>query len=222
MLLQLLNLNKDYPHKNGKVAAVNDVSLAVEKGDFITITGMSGSGKTTLLLIIGGLIRPTSGQLIFQDQNIDLSNDDDVSRFRSEHIGYVMQNFALIPYLTATENVMLALNQNGVSKKDDQRKAKEVLIKVGLDFRLDHYPKELSAGQQQRVAIARALATNPSIILADEPTGNLDPGLATEVLDILKSINTEQHTTIIMVTHNVDAAAYGNKKIKMNEGRLVV
>jgi putative ABC transport system ATP-binding protein len=220
MFLELSSLVKQYAHADGTVYAVNDVSLRVEKGDFATVTGASGSGKTTLLLIIGGLLKPTSGTMQFEGRNIDLQSDRELTTFRSTHIGYVMQNFALIPYLTAAENVALAARMPG-NKAERRQKAIELLRSVGLEDRANHYPRQLSAGQQQRVAIARALANDPTIILADEPTGNLDPALAREILDILKEINERQKTTIIMVTHSMEAAAYGTIRVQLNNGKVL-
>lgn len=219
MFLEISNLVKQYEHADGTVYALDDVSLNIEKGDFTTITGASGSGKTTLLLILGGLLQPTSGSMRFEGRSIDLHNDHELTAFRSEHVGYVMQNFALIPYLTATENVALAVRMSR-NKQERHRKAAALLGSVGLEERKNHYPRQLSAGQQQRVAIARALANDPTIILADEPTGNLDPALAREILDILKEINERQKTTIIMVTHSMEAAGYGSVKIDLENGKV--
>ena len=218
--IEVTNLVKEYPNAKGKIAALNAVSLAIEKGAFVTITGASGSGKTTLLLILGGLLHPTSGKMTFQGTEIDLQSDRTLTHFRSENIGYVMQHFALIPYLTATENVAIAFKKK-MSKKESTQKAIELLESVGLGDRVTHYPRELSAGQQQRVAIARALSNNPAIILADEPTGNLDPALATEILDLLQHINQQHQTTIVMVTHSKEAANYGTVKIQLQEGKLL-
>jgi putative ABC transport system ATP-binding protein len=220
MFLEISNLVKQYAHVDGDVYALDGVSLQITKGDFVTITGPSGSGKTTLLLILGGLLRPSFGNMQFEGREIDLQNDKELTAFRSEHIGYVMQNFALIPYLTATENVALAFRKS-VNKQEGRQKAAELLKSVGLEDRQNHYPRQLSAGQQQRVAIARALANDPAIILADEPTGNLDPTLAKEILDTLKEINQRQQTTIVMVTHSIDAATYGNVQVQLCNGKIM-
>jgi len=220
MLIQLKNLTKTYQHHDGLIHAVDNISLGIEKGDFITITGASGSGKTTLLLIMGGLLRPTSGEMIFDGAEIDLHDEEKLAEYRSNHVGFVMQSFAMIPYLTAVENITIALNVKSKDKKAIDKRANDLLEWVGLDDRASHYPKELSAGQQQRVAIARALANNPTLLLADEPTGNLDPGLSEEILNVLKTISQDHQTTVVMVTHSPFAAEYGNTKIRLVNGRL--
>ncbi len=220
MLLQVKNLTKIYQRHNGAINAVDDLSLNIPKGSFVTITGASGSGKTTLLLMLGGLLRPSSGQMIYNGREINLHNEKELACFRSNHVGFVMQSFALVPYLTAIENIMIALNVKSRDKSKNRRHAMDLLEWMGLDDRTTHYPKELSAGQQQRVAIARALANNPDLVLADEPTGNLDPGLSEEILGILKEINQSQGTTLVMVTHSPLAADYGDMKIHLINGNL--
>lgn len=221
MLIQIKNLTKTYQHHDGLIHAVDNISLDIEKGSFVTITGASGSGKTTLLLIMGGLLRPTSGKMIFNGKEIDMHDDEVLAEYRSNHVGFIMQSFALIPYLTAVENIMIALNVKNKDKKVIRKRANDLLEWVGLDDRATHYPKELSAGQQQRVAIARALANNPTLLLADEPTGNLDPGLSEEILTVMKEINQMHGTTIVMVTHSPSAAAYGDLKIQLRNGKLI-
>ena len=221
MLIQIKDLTKTYQRHNGAINAVDSLSFDIDKGSFITITGPSGSGKTTLLLIIGGLLRPTSGRMIYDGNELNLNSDEEMAIFRSNHIGFVMQSFALVPYLTAVENIMIALNVKNKNKAENRNRAIELLKWVGLDDRTTHYPRELSAGQQQRVAIARALANSPDLLLADEPTGNLDPGLSGEILSILSKINKEQKTTVVMVTHSPVAAEYGNVKIHLQEGKLL-
>lgn len=222
MLIQIKNLTKTYQRHDGAINAVDNLSLEIKKGSFVTITGVSGSGKTTLLLMLGGLLRPTSGEMVYDGNEINLHNENDLANFRSNHVGFVMQSFALIPYLTASENIMIALNVKNSDKTKNRKRAIELLEWVGLSDRTTHYPKELSAGQQQRVAIARALANNPDLLLADEPTGNLDPGLSEEILGILKDINQKQNTTVLMVTHSPMAAEYGNYRIKLNNGKAEV
>jgi len=219
MILQVQNLTKQYRHRNGTVInALSDVSVTIEKGEFATITGPSGSGKSTLLFMLGGLLRPSSGNIFFKEQPLHNAGDNALSEFRKNNIGYVMQSFSLVPYLTAEENVMVAVSLLQKDKNKQKEIAHKLLTMVGLSDRMQHYPKELSSGQQQRVAIARALANNPSIILADEPTGNLDPSLASEILTLLKELNTKNGITIIMVTHSPEAALYGNKKILLKAG----
>lgn len=220
MILTLKSITKQYSHKDGLVNALDNVDLDIEKGSFVTITGPSGSGKTTLLLTIGGLLRPSSGDIFFEGKKLHLSSERYMSEFREQHIGYVMQSFALIPYLTATENIMVGFT-NHSNHKTRKNIASAILDVVDLSDRKNHYPKELSAGQQQRVAIARALAKKPTFILADEPTGNLDPALSIEILNLLKEINQEKGITIIMVTHSPIAANMGTVKIHLEDGKIV-
>lgn len=221
MIIQVKNITKTYQRHNGAINAVDNLSLDIPKGSFVSITGASGSGKTTLLLILGGLLRPTSGKMVYNGKEINLHNEEELAQFRSNHVGFVMQSFALVPYLTAVENIMIALNVKNRDKSQNRKRAIELLEWVGLDDRTTHYPKELSAGQQQRVAIARALANKPDLLLADEPTGNLDPGLSEEILSILKEINQKHNTTVVMVTHSPMAAEYGTAKIHLANGKLV-
>ncbi len=220
-ILTTENICKQYIHKDRLIDAIKDINLTIEEKDFVTITGPSGSGKTTLLLTLAGLIRISSGKIFFKNSRMDNSSDKVLALFRKAHMGFVMQNFALVPYLTAIQNVMIPLTLNNVPKKEQIKKAVDVLELTGLLNRKNHLPKELSAGQQQRVAIARALVNNPSLILADEPTGNLDPTLAKEILDFLHKINQEKGITILMVTHSPFATHYGNKKINLNEGKIM-
>jgi len=220
MLIQIKNLTKTYQRHDGAINAVDNLSLDIPKGSFVTITGPSGSGKTTLLLILGGLLHPTSGTMEYNGKEINLQRENELANFRSNHVGFIMQSFALVPYLTALENILIALNVKNSNKSEHRNRALELLKWVGLGDRTTHYPKELSAGQQQRVAIARALANNPDLLLADEPTGNLDPGLSEEILGVLKDINQKQYTTVVMVTHSPMAAEYGNKKIQLKNGKL--
>jgi putative ABC transport system ATP-binding protein len=221
MNLTIENLSKEYSTKDGKVNAINNISLIINKADFVTITGPSGSGKSTLLLSLFGLIKPTSGKIFFDEKRIDNISDSALAKIRKKNIGFIMQNFALIPYLTTVQNVMIPLSLIGVNKSEQIKRATEVLEFVGLKNRLNHLPRQLSIGQQQRVAIARALVHNPSVILADEPTGNLDPALSLEILDFLRKINIEKGITVIMVTHSPIAAEYGNMKIKLSNGELL-
>lgn len=219
-MIRTEKLTKQYHHKNSEVYALKDISLEIKKGSFVTITGPSGAGKTTLLLALGGLIRPTSGKIFFNGNTLHDVSDNDLARFRLANMGFVMQSFALIPYLTAAENIMVPLTLRNEPKELQRDTAMKLLQLVDLVDRRDHLPRELSSGQQQRVAIARALANNPSIILADEPTGNLDPSLSKEILNLLKKINTEDEITILMVTHSPGASAYGDVCIKLNNGQI--
>lgn len=221
MILKTNNLCKKYQHKDGVVDAIKNINFEVNKGDFVTITGASGSGKTTLLLSLAGLIKSSSGKIEIMGFDITKASDRKLSDFRQKNIGFVMQSFALIPYLTAVENVMLPLSISRMKKSEKYQKAINLLKIVDLENRKNHLPKELSAGQQQRVAIARALVNSPLLILADEPTGNLDPGLSTDILNLLKKINVEEKMTILMVTHSPLAAEFGNLQIKLSDGELV-
>ena len=219
-ILTVQNITKTYSMRDGIVYALNDVTFSINKGDFVSITGPSGSGKTTLLLALSGLIRPTSGEIIFENQHLENASDKELAEFRKKHVGFVMQNFSLIPYMTAIQNVMIPLGLNGQSSSEQKANSSSVLELVGLENRQSHFPRELSAGQQQRVAIARALVNKPTIIFADEPTGNLDPSLSNEILEFLRKINIELNITIMMVTHSPQAANFGNIKIELNEGKL--
>ncbi|ROL59050.1 ABC transporter ATP-binding protein [Bacteroidetes/Chlorobi group bacterium ChocPot_Mid] len=222
MIIETKELTKNYHHKDGLVVAIKNINLNFEQGDFVTITGPSGSGKTTLLLLLAGLIRPTSGRITFKGYDLHSASDNKLANIRSKHIGFIMQNFSLIPYLSVLNNVLipLSLNQNGENTKSDY--AVHLLESIGLKDRMNHLPKELSAGQQQRVAIARALVNKPNLILADEPTGNLDPALAIEILEVLKQINIENKITIIMVTHSPTASEYGNVRVHIKDGSIII
>jgi len=219
-ILSTASISKHYYHRDGLIEALSNVSFSIPEGSFVSITGPSGSGKTTLLMALSGLIRPTSGKIYFKGQELDTGSDKALVDFRKKHTGFIMQNFSLIPYMTAMQNVLLPLSLNGLSAEEQKQRADELLELSGLANRKNHYPRELSAGQQQRVAIARALANKPAIIFADEPTGNLDPNLSNEILGILKEINQHQGTTIIMVTHSPLATQFGNMKVHLKNGRI--
>jgi putative ABC transport system ATP-binding protein len=221
MLLKTNNLSKQYRRRDTIVDALKNVSLEIPEGSFVTITGASGSGKTTLLLALSGLIRSTSGQIIIANKHIEKASDSELSDFRKKSVGFILQSFSLIPYLTALQNVMVPLSLINHSKSKQKEIAASVLELVGLGDRLNHLPRELSAGQQQRVAIARAVVNKPKIIFADEPTGNLDPDLSTEILNFMKNINKDMGITILMVTHSPVAAEFGSLKIKLANGELL-
>jgi putative ABC transport system ATP-binding protein len=220
MLLKTNNLSKQYRRRDTIVDALKNVSLEIEEGSFVTITGHSGSGKTTLLLALSGLIRSTSGQILINNKHLENASDSELSNFRKENVGFILQSFSLIPYLSALQNVMVPLSLINHSKSKQIKIAQSVMELVGLGDRISHLPRELSAGQQQRVAIARAVVNKPRIIFADEPTGNLDPDLSTEILNFMKDINKEMGMTILMVTHSPVAADFGNQKIKLENGRI--
>ena len=202
------------------VKALDGVSLEVEEGDFVAIVGQSGSGKSTLLNMIGLLDSITEGSIEIEESDVSKLSDNELSKFRGEKIGFIFQSFFLLPGLTAQENVAEGLLYQGISRTERQKKATEVLDQVGLGDRLTHLPKELSGGQQQRVAIARALVQDPAFVLADEPTGNLDKESGINILNILKDLNT-QGKTVIMITHNQEHANMFKKVIELVDGKIV-
>jgi putative ABC transport system ATP-binding protein len=220
-MLELKNIAKEYKQEHGIIHALADINLTIEKGTFTTITGSSGSGKTTLLLLLGGLIKPTRGTIKFSGNELYSLSPKKIAEYRNKKVGFVLQTFHLIPYLTALENVEVPMMLGKTDKTKQKQIAEGILAKLGLSDRINHLPRELSVGQQQRVAIARALANNPEIILADEPTGNLDPTLSTEILTILKQLNDDEGRTVIMVTHNPEASKFGTHNLKIENGRIV-
>lgn len=218
-MLQLEHVSKTFHHKHGIVNALDDVSLEINNGEFVSITGPSGSGKSTMLLILGGMSSSNMGKVIWNNESIYDWESDKRAYWRAKEIGFIFQTFNLIPYLTVFENVSIALTL-AENKTADSNKINQILEKVDLSDRLKHLPNELSVGQQQRVAIARALVKNPSMILADEPTGNLDPKTADEILKILQEINKEGKT-VVFITHNPDLAKLAKRNIGINQGRII-
>lgn len=214
------NVCKEFSLKDNKFQIIKNLSFEIESGDFCAILGESGSGKSTLLNILSGIDFATSGKVIIDDINITTLNQDKMSIFRRDRLGFVFQSYNLINHLTALENVEYPLVFCGVPKKERLKRAKEMLKKVGLEDRMNHKPSELSGGQQQRVSIARALINNPKLILADEPTGNLDSKTSVEILELLKKINKEEKTTLVVVTHSLNTCDYVNKVLKMKDGQL--
>ena len=200
---------------------MRDVTLTVDAGSFLTITGPSGSGKTTLLLTLGGLIRATSGRIGFKGVELNRLSEARLAEYRNRKVGFVLQTFNLIPYLSALENVMVPMVLANGTAPNHAESATALLERVGLADRANHLPRELSVGEQQRVAIARALANSPEVILADEPTGNLDPGLSREILGILRNLNEKDGRTIVMVTHSPEAARMGSHHLRLEGGRCV-
>lgn len=217
-MFTLEKVTKSYASRRGVVHALRDVSLRIEPGSFVTVTGPSGSGKTTLLLMLGGLIRPTAGRVIFQDVDLGALSEARLAAYRNRSIGFVLQSFNLIPYLSAFENVMVPMSLCANGNGNHEARARDLLDRLGLSDRLDHLPRELSVGQQQRVAMARALGNDPKVILADEPTGNLDPTLASEILGILRDLNVREERTVVMVTHSPDAAQIGTHRVHLEAG----
>jgi len=219
-MIRLINVHKIYLQGRNKITALAGLSLDIQKGEFAAVMGPSGSGKSTLLHLIGGLDRPTEGQVLVDGRIISQMVDDEATLFRRTRIGFVFQFFNLLPTLAAVENVMLPLILDGRSGSESNLRAKTLLERVGLEGRRDHLPEELSGGEMQRLAIARALAFNPPILLADEPTGNLDSKNGAAVLELLRQINTEQRCTVVMVTHNQEAAGYGDRIVHLRDGMI--
>ena len=220
--LEIKDITKKYITKSDEVIAVDDVSYKFESGKFYAIMGHSGSGKSTLISILGTLEKPTSGSCIIGKKDISNLNDEELSKIRNKNIGFIFQNYALDPNLKSYENVMLPMYINESIKKEDRKsKAIELLKYVNLEARIEHYPNELSGGEQQRVAIARALANNPDIILADEPTGNLDEKNEEIIFDILKKIRTSGRS-VIVVCHNNNILKYADVVLYMQNGKLGV
>ena len=219
-MIRCVDVCKTYRQGDNDITALAGISLEIAKGSFVAIMGPSGSGKSTLMHLIGGLDRPTSGDLLVNGRLIGQMTDDQVTLFRRYKIGFVFQFFNLLPTLTALENVALPLVLDGRPKAESDDRAQALLARTGLDKRQDHLPDELSGGEIQRVAVARALAFNPPILLADEPTGNLDSKNGEAILSLLKEINREQGCTIVMVTHSDEAARYGDRTIVLRDGRV--
>jgi len=218
-LIQLENISKIYNSEEIKTIALNGVSLKINEGEFTAITGPSGSGKSTLLHILGLLDRPTSGEYIFENKNIMNLSDEELALFRNEKIGFVFQAFFLLSSITVLENVKLPLLYSKVDEKKWNELALNALEEVGLSKRLNHFPTQLSGGEKQRVAIARALTNNPKVILADEPTGNLDSKSAMQIIKIIKSLN-DQGRTIIVVTHESYLANITRRIIRLRDGQI--
>ena len=218
-ILRVENLTKVYGKDSTKVVALDNVSFSVKKGEFVAIVGASGSGKSTLLHLIGGVDRPTSGKVYINDKDIFSMNDDKLAIFRRRQIGLIYQFYNLIPILDVEENISLPLELDG--RSINRIDLNEMLILLGLERRRHHLPSQLSGGQQQRTSIGRALITKPSIILADEPTGNLDSKASEEIVELLRKSNKELNQTIIMITHNLELAEIADRIIKIEDGKMV-
>ena len=218
-IISVKELNKTYIMGPTKVHALQSVSLEIERSDFVALMGPSGSGKSTLMNLLGCLDTPTAGDYYLNDTNVSTMSDGELAEVRNKEIGFVFQTFNLLPRLTALENVALPLVYAGISKSKRQKKAREVLTQVGLGDRVDHKPNELSGGQRQRVAIARALVNDPSIILADEPTGNLDTKTSIEIMGIFEKIHRDGNT-IILVTHEPDISEHAHRIVKLRDGLI--
>lgn len=218
-ILKVENLSKIYGKEDAKVIALNNVSFSVEKGEFVAIVGASGSGKSTLLHLIGGVDRPTSGKVYIDGKDIYSLDDDKLAIFRRRQVGLIYQFYNLIPILNIEENITLPLKLD--NRKVNEKYLQSLINLLGLKERKNHLPNELSGGQQQRTSIGRALITNPAIILADEPTGNLDSKSSDEIVELLKRSNKEYKQTIVMITHNMEIAKCADRIIRLEDGKIV-
>lgn len=218
-ILKVENLTKIYGKGTTKVVALNDVSFSVEKGEFVAIVGASGSGKSTLLHLIGGVDRPTSGKVFIDGKEIYKLNDDKLAIFRRRQVGLIYQFYNLIPILNVEENITLPFDLD--NRKPNMEYLNSLIKLLGLENRRNHLPNQLSGGQQQRTSIGRALITNPTIVLADEPTGNLDSKMGDEIVELLRKSNKEYKQTIIMITHNMEIAKCADRIIKLEDGKIV-
>ena len=220
-IVEIRNLSKIYAQGEIQVVALHDISLDIEPGEFLTLMGPSGSGKSTLLHIIAGIDRPTRGECRVQKIDLTRLNESDLADWRNQNVGFVFQTFNLIPVLTAYENVELPLLLTRLGSRQRRQLVNTALDIVGLADRAHHLPRQLSGGQEQRVAIARALVTDPSLVVADEPTGNLDSHSAQEVLGVLQSLSRKAGKTVLLVTHDPKAAAFGSRTVHLEKGELL-
>lgn len=218
-VLETIHLNKQYGQGEAMVKALDNVSLAIKQGEFVAIVGTSGSGKSTLLHMLGGLDRPTSGQVLVDGKEIFNLDDEQLTIFRRRKIGFIFQSFNLVPVLNVYENIVLPVELDG--NKIDDTYVNQIIETLGLQTKLENLPNNLSGGQQQRVAIARALATKPAIILADEPTGNLDSKTSQDVLGLLKVTSDRFNQTIVMITHNEEIAQLADRVIRIEDGKVI-
>ncbi|MEO0037970.1 MAG: putative transporter ATP-binding protein YknY [Bacteroidota bacterium] len=218
-LIQITNIKRDFQLGNETINVLKGIDLQINKGEYVALMGPSGSGKSTLMNLLGCLDTPTSGTYILNGNDVSQMHDDDLAEIRNKEIGFVFQTFNLLPRTTALDNVALPMIYAGYSKTDRNIRATEVLKQVGLDDRMDHQPNQLSGGQRQRVAVARALVNNPSIILADEPTGNLDSKTSVEIMKLFGDIHAAGNT-VILVTHEEDIAKYAHRIIRLRDGMI--
>lgn len=217
-ILKVEHLTKKYGKGENEVIAVNDMSFSVNQGEFVAIVGSSGSGKSTLLHLLGGVDRPASGKVLIEGKNIYELNDDNLAIFRRRQVGLIYQFYNLIPILNVEENITLPCDLDG--KTVNPKELKELLKTLGLENRIKHLPNELSGGQQQRVSIGRALINHPAIVLADEPTGNLDSKASDEIVELLKISNKKYNQTIVMITHNLEIAKQADRIIRIEDGKI--
>jgi len=220
-LIRVEDLHKTYRMGDVEVPALRGVNLTIDRGEFVAVMGSSGSGKSTLMNILGCLDRPTTGRYFLETQEVGSLSRDEWAHIRNKRIGFVFQGFNLLSRTSALENVELPMMYNGFAGKERHNRAVEVLSLVGLEQRLDHKPNQLSGGQQQRVAIARALVNKPSLVLADEPTGNLDSATSHDIMTLFQQLNEEQKITIVLVTHEQDIAAYAQRRVVFRDGGIV-
>ncbi len=219
-LIEGVNLVKTYSTESETIYAVNNVDISIRQGELMVIIGESGSGKTTLISILGCILQPNSGRLIIDGKEIDYKTQD-LSVIRRKNVGFVFQMFNLIPYLTALENVMIAMDIDGIKGKPAEDRAKELLIQVGLSERLNHRPSQLSGGEQQRVSFARALANKPLVVFADEPTANLDTRNRASIMELINNLHKEYNTTFVIVTHDVTFRENADRVIEMKDGQII-
>ena len=219
--IRLSGLSRQFQRGNNEVHALRDVDLTIEPGEFVALVGPSGSGKSTLLNLLGGLDRPSDGELWLNGTSLHTAQEKDRTAHRRDRIGFIFQSFNLLPRFSAVENVAVPLMLTGIPQAERELRAAEMLEKVGLGHRLDHFPTEMSGGEQQRVAIARALIRQPTLVLADEPTGNLDSVTGEEVMALLQQLNREQGMTLILVTHDEEVASYADRIVKLRDGKIV-
>lgn len=217
-ILRTVHLTKQYGKEPNLVRALDDVSLSVERGEFVAVIGTSGSGKSTLLNMLGGLDRPSAGTVKVDKFELGKFSDEDLTVFRRQRIGFVFQNYNLVPILNVYENIVMPIMLDG--KEPDEKFVREIVELLGLEQKLYHMPGTLSGGQQQRVSIARALASKPAILLADEPTGNLDSRTSDEVMELLKTLGKKFHQTIVMITHNPEIAGQADRTIRIEDGKI--
>ncbi|MEJ2481642.1 MAG: ABC transporter ATP-binding protein [Gemmatimonadota bacterium] len=218
-LVEARDVRREYRLKGDLIEAVRGISLEVDAGDFLAIVGPSGSGKSTLLHLLGAVDSPTSGAIYLDGSDVTALSDSERARFRLEHVGLVFQRFHLLPMLTALENVELPMAEAGLARKEREQRAKELLTRVGLGERMRHRPGEISGGQRQRVAVARALANRPALLLADEPTGELDQSTSAEMLELFQSLN-EDGTAIVVATHDLQLAAGARQQLTLVDGKI--
>ena len=219
--IEVRDVRKIYKVGSESIHALDGVDLVVQKGELCCIIGRSGSGKSTLLNVLAGLEQPTSGEIVIAKKHVERMNQSELILFRQKHVGFIFQSFNLMPYYTALENVALPLAFRGVPKYKREKKAREMLKAVGLASHIDHKPNQMSGGQQQRVGIARALVTDPEIVFADEPTGNLDSRTSDEVMNMISDITRKQGRTLVMVTHDPLMAAFADKVVDILDGRII-